>query len=359
MIHFVVGTKAQLVKIAPVMMELRERKIPYNFIFTGQHQETMERIRSNFDIKDPDITLHHGKDITSVVSMFFWLIKIVFKTLTSRKQIFKGDKKGIVLVHGDTFSTLLGAIMGKLAGHKVAHVESGLRSFNLFHPFPEEITRLLTFRLSDIYLCPGEWAVKNLESHKGQKIDTEYNTLLDSLRQAIKNFDTTEIEVPKGKYAICTTHRFENIFKKETFEKNLDLIEGIAKKIKVVFILHPVTEKKLKEFSLLDRLEKNGNIELRPRYDYFEFMKLVYHSDFVISDGGSNQEECFYMGKPCLLLRKTTERQEGLSANVVISEYKQQIVDKFLNEYQKMKGGVLDALSSPVKIIVDNIESYQ
>ena len=109
----------------------------------------------------------------------------------------------------------------------------------------------------------------------------------------------------------------------------------------------------------MNRLETNHNIELRPRYDYFDFMKLVYNSEFVVSDGGSNQEECFYMGKPCILLRKATERQEGIGKNVIVSEYKLDVFKHFLTNYKSMQSGFLKTALSPVDIIIENISSYQ
>ena len=155
MIHIVLGTKAQLVKMAPVMVRLREREIPYRFVHTGQHQATMNEMLEEFALKLPDVVLHAGRDIVSIPQMAVWMAKILGLCLTRRGEIFGPEPSGIVLVHGDTFSTLLGALMGRVARLRVGHVESGLRSFDLFHPFPEEITRLLTFRLSDSLYCPG------------------------------------------------------------------------------------------------------------------------------------------------------------------------------------------------------------
>ena len=149
MIHIIIGTKAQLIKMAPVMKLLEQQGIEYNYISTGQHRETMDDILANFGIKLPDQITYTGKDITSVIQMFTWSVRNIVHTLQNKHAIFRNDTNGIVLVHGDTFSTLLGALMGKIAGLKVGHIESGLRSFNLFHPFTEEITRILTFRLSD------------------------------------------------------------------------------------------------------------------------------------------------------------------------------------------------------------------
>ncbi len=356
MIHVVIGTKAQLVKMAPVMAELQRRNHPYNFIFTGQHQETIPALRENFSLKEPDVVLHRGRDITSVPAMLVWMLRILFLAVTQRRKIFQGDRRGgVVLVHGDTFSTLLGALMGRIAGHRVAHVESGLRSFNLLHPFPEELTRLLVFRLATIYYCPGSWALQNVSGFRGEKIDTRYNTLLDALQSALSGPVPEHLQIPAGDFCIATTHRFENLYSREVLERNLSLIERAAGRMKLLFVMHPVTRRKLEKYGLLGRLESNPRIELRPRYDYFSFMRLVSAAEFVISDGGSNQEECYYLGKPCLLLRKTTERQEGLGENVVLSGFEQSVVDAFLEHYSDHRRPPLLGSVSPVQIICDHL----
>ena len=267
MIHIILGTKAQLIKMAPVMVELKKNKIPYNFISTGQHKETMDKLLKNFNLLKPNHLLYSGKDITSVLQMFFWAIRILFKICKTKKKVFKKDKKGLILVHGDTFSTLLGALIGKLMKFKVGHVESGLRSFNLLNPFPEEITRVLTFKLSNYYFCSGDWAVKNLKKYKGVKINTKANTLLDSLKLAVKNRHKIKVKIPKEKYAVVTIHRFENIFNKKQFGKIIKIITNISKNIKILFILHKPTKKKLVEYNFLNILKNNKNIEFRPRYD--------------------------------------------------------------------------------------------
>ena len=359
MIHIVVGTKAQLIKIAPVMAVLQNRNIGYNFIYTGQHQETIGQLRDNFGIKEPDVVLYQGKDITGLIQMFFWMIRILFKTVFQKKRIFKKQgAKDIVLVHGDTFSTLLGALMGKVAGIKVGHVESGLRSFNLFHPFPEEITRLLTFQLSDYYFCPGDWAVNNLQKYKGKKINTGLNTLYDALELAKANIDQAEVEIPDLSYAVVSLHRFENIFNKKKFRLIIDDLVEISKKIHLLFILHPPTEKKLKDFGFNSALDSSENISLRPRYDYFNFIKLLINSEFLITDGGSNQEEAYYLGKPTLLFRSTTERQEGLGSNVVISNFEHQLINNFVSNYKQYGAQPVQLKESPTEIIISELESF-
>lgn len=337
MIHLVIGTKAQLIKMAPVMRALRDANLPYRYISTGQHRDTMEEILGNFGLKGPDITLYSGPDITSIPRMLIWATRILWHTLLDRKRIFANDRHGIVLVHGDTFSTLLGALMGKVARLKVGHVESGLRSHNLMHPFPEEITRLLTFALTDCYFCPGNWAIKNLKRYNGIKIDLGANTLLDSLELAKCKVANIEVDTPPDPYAIATLHRFENVFSKPALKRLVEIVCCIADSKKIVFILHKPTYNKLKEFGLYDTLNSHPRIELRPRYDYFRFIRLITAADFVISDGGSNQEECFYLGKPILLLRQATEREEGLSENCVLSRYDARVIEDFIANFEKFR----------------------
>jgi len=358
-IHIVIGTKAQMIKMAPIMLELQNQNIPYNFIFTGQHQLTMDQLRENFDIKKPDLILHKGKDITGIFQAFLWLTKISFKTLFQKNKILgKTNKNDILLTHGDTFSTVLGALMGKIGRIKVAHVESGLRSFNIFAPFPEEINRLITFKLSNIYFCPGEWAKNNLKKFKGEKIDTKYNTLFDALHLAIKNEDKISIEIPKEKYAVVSIHRFENIFKKEKFKEIINQLNKVSQNIKLLFILHEPTKKQLKKLNLENLLNKE-NIELRPRYDYFQFVKLINNSQFVITDGGSNQEECFYIGKPCLIMRDTTERQEGLNKNAIISKFDEKTILDFTKNHENYKLEIDKSENSPSKLIINYLKNVK
>jgi len=276
MIHVIVGTKAQLIKIAPILKIFKMNNVDYNYISTGQHKTTIDDILANFDIKKPDYILYDGKDITSIFQMLIWLIANVFKVLKHKKELFKNDKNGIVLVHGDTVSTLLGAIMGKVAGLKVAHIESGLRSFNFFHPFPEEITRILTFKLSDYMFYPTVWARQNLKKYKSIKVNTQANTIYDALHFALPTIkDISDIEIPDKKYGIVSLHRFENIYNYKSLAKIISIVEEMSNKKYLLFILHAPTEKNLKKYGFYKTLTENPNIELRERYDYFRFIKLV------------------------------------------------------------------------------------
>lgn len=337
------------------MRELQIREVEYNFIFSGQHKDTIDDLRKNFGIKDPDVVLYSGRDVTGIIQMGIWVLRILFVGLFKRKLVWRGDKAGLVLNHGDTFSTLAGSLLARVCGKKNCHIESGLRSFNLLNPFPEELTRLVVFSVTQFYFCPNQWALNNLKGYSGQKILTNGNTLYDSL-QLIKNSKpTVDLSIPKIPYAIVSFHRFENIFNKKNITRIFEILKYISSHIRLVVIGHAPTIKKLRDFDLLDSLQKSENIELRPRYDYANFIHLVLSSDFVVTDGGSNQEECYYLGKPCLLLRNATERTEGLNDNVVISNFDQAVVENFLQNYKSMQKSLISIDPSPTTIIVDYV----
>lgn len=355
MIHIFLGTKAQLIKMAPIMRQLQKRNIEYNFVFSGQHQATINDIQSEFGIKKPDYVLYRGPDITGIFQMLIWSLKVLSHTLRHKEKVWKGDQQGIVLNHGDTFSTLLGALTARISGLKSAHVESGLRSFNIFHPFPEEVTRRAVFQLSSIFYAPGDWAIENLKSYSGEKINTHQNTLRDALSLAQSQIESCSVQIPQQSYGIISIHRFENLFFESRLKKIISIIDHLSQKSHLLFILHKPTEKKLKQYGLLEKLADNPNIELRPRYSYFEFIKLVKQSRFVITDGGSNQEECFYLGKPCLIMRKATERQEGIGLNAVISSYDKDVCEEFIDGLQSRTIPENVIPTSPTDIIIDHL----
>ena len=339
------------------MERLQKRDIPYNFIHTGQHRATMDEMIHDFGIKGPDRVLYDGPDVVSVPKMFLWIIRILWKSVFRKQEIFGEEAKGIVLVHGDTFSTLLGALMGRVAGLRVGHVESGLRSFNLFHPFPEELTRILTFRLSHTLYCPGQWAIDNLASLKREKINICANTMVDTLAMTTQKRRRVD-HVPDYPFVLVSLHRYENIFKKERLEEIILQVERIALKQSLLFILHPPTEKQLHRFDFFERVAGNSNIECRKRYHHSDFLPLLEHAEFVVTDGGSLQEESAYLGIPCLLLRKATERQEGLGENVVLSCYNPTIVDDFVQNYGEYRQKPFCAEFSPSEIVIDSALRY-
>ncbi len=362
MIHAILGTRAQAIKMAPVLRGLQDRGIPYNFILLAQHKETLQEILDQFGVKPPDTVLEDwGKDITRTREMIVWSLKVLAGGWRRRQEIFKGDKNGVVLIHGDAPPLLLGGLLAKFQGLKVAQIEAGLRSFNFFRPFPEELTRVLASRLGviDIFFCQDARAVENVEPYHKEIHHTRFNTLLDALRLAAdRNGGPAAAEASREKFALVTLHRYETISRQRTLHKAVDCIAGIAQTLPLRFILHPPTRVALKRFGLYDRLAGTPDIELLPRLDFFAFNRMIRKTQFIVSDGGSNQEESFYMGVPCLLLREETERSEGLGENVVLSRFDKAIIDDFVRRYPDFRRAPLTDACSPTGIILDSLKPF-
>jgi len=354
-IYVVIGTRAQLIKMAPLMSLMQKDKIEYDFIYTAQHRETISELLNDFQIKQPDRTLYSKSDVNTITKFFGWGGSMLLKAFLPKK-IF--PEKGIVLTHGDTVTTAWTSVVGKFAGCKVFHVESGIRSFKIFKPFPEELMRLITFRFSDVYFCPNEWAVNNMRKYKGQKVNLGLNPVYDSVKIAL--LSDVKVEKPSEKYVVVSIHRFENIFTKKLEKDIIPLLEKVADSgFILVFVLHPSTREVLKknDMKLYKRLSNNKRIILNERLSYFKFLKLLNDAEFVITDGGSNQEELSYLGKPTLLFRDVTERIEGLNENVVISYFNPKIVMDFVTNYKKWERIFKNEKNSPSKVIINYLKN--
>jgi UDP-N-acetylglucosamine 2-epimerase (non-hydrolysing) len=357
MIHFIIGTRAQLFKMAPIMLECQKQQLNWRWVYTAQHRDTMQETLNIFGLPAPDYTVvKWDTEAKTMGKIWKWFLKMLL-SLTKSKKILAGytGKNHIVLTHGDTLTTWLAALMGRLTRTRVMHVESGLRSFNLRKPFPEEINRLITFRLANYYACPGDWAVKNLRKYKGVKINTVENTQIDTLSFGLKHADKSDYKIPKGKYAVASLHRYENIFKEDRFNIIVDRLEQVAEKFPIYLVQHPATKEQLEKLpNIKKRITNNKRIHLLPRLEYLPFIKLIKHSEFVITDGGGNQEELYHLGKPTLIFRDETERQEGIGSTAVISRLNHKVISSFLKDYQKYRRDtkLANDKKSPSKIIV-------
>ena len=330
MFLILIGTKAQLIKMAPVMREMTARKVAYRFVLTGQHEETMADLISMFGLPSPEYLVSPEERDTKT-KLFYWIFKLIYRTFASRKL---WEDCEYCLVHGDTLSTLFGALAGRVHGLKVVHVEAGLRSYNWRHPFPEEIIRVCVTKLSHYYYCADEWAAKNVHHLVKRREENVQvvgaNTLLDALRFAIDS--NVNSSVDNDRYCVVSVHRFENLSSKSRFEFIMRCVERFSRHFDVKFVLHPATKLKLEQSGWFKKFEINEKIELLPRKNYTEFIGLLNGAAFLASDGGSNQEECSYMGLPCLLFRDATEREEGLGEEVVLSKLDDSIISRFLEE---------------------------
>jgi UDP-N-acetylglucosamine 2-epimerase (non-hydrolysing) len=354
-IHFVVGTRAQLFKLAPVMLECRKRGLAWRWVYTAQHRETIGETVQMFGLPGPaHVIVDWGTEAKSMGRMVRWF-GAMLASLPRSQRVLAGatGPHNVVVTHGDTFTTWLGALVGTRTRTKVLHVESGLRSFRLFQPFPEELNRLLTFRLADFLACPNATAVANVQRYRGEAFDTGGNTQIDTLRFGLDHLGQAEIEVPAEPFVVATIHRYENVYKPERFAEIVSLLERAAKDRLVLFVRHPVTDTRLQKHGMRERLETNPRIRLLPRLPYLSFLLLVTAADFVISDGGGNQEELSYLGVPTLIMRDATERPEGLGANAVLAGGDRRAVDGFLDDPARFRRPRSLPEGSPSAMIVD------
>jgi len=360
MIHVAIGTKAQFIKMAPIMVALQEKGIEFNLIDLGQHSMITRNLREELGLKSPDVTLSSGKNVARIGQGIRWLSGLLIKGLSRNwlKQHVFLNRPGVCLIHGDTVSTLIALCLAKRAGLTVAHVEAGLRSFNILEPFPEELVRLLAMRFADILFAPSAWARDNLATMGyGRKTvlissNTSVETVFSSLSKAV------DLGLGLKNYALVTVHRMENIFSRQRLEFVLALIERIARDIPVVFVQHPPTVNQMVKFGLQERLERLRNVTLSHILSHAEFVHLLDLCEFVVTDGGSIQEESYYLGKPCLLLRKKTERMEGIGRNVVLGECTLEAAERFIREYPHLSHAREGfAGIRPSKEIIDHLNS--
>lgn len=355
MIHFVIGTRAQLFKLAPIMLECRRRGLRWRWVYTAQHRETINETVEMFTLPPPDrVLVNWSTEAKSVARMARWFAAMVAVLPRARRVLAGGTGPGsVVLTHGDTFTTWFGALLGRLTRTKVMHVESGLRSFHVLQPFPEELNRLVTFRLADFLACPNSTALRNVRGYRGEAFDTGGNTQLDTLRFGLAHVDEARIEVPAEPFVVATIHRYENVYKRTRFEELVELLERVAESRIVLFVRHPVTDGRLGRYELRERLERNPRIRLLPRLPYLSFLRLVTKADFVVSDGGGNQEELSYLGVPTLIVRRATERLEGLGATAVLEGEDGAGVEAFLAGPESLRRPLDLPAHSPAAAIVD------
>ena len=318
-IAIVIGTKAELIKCMPIMLELKKREKDYWFIHTGQH--SLKGACEEFDLKRPDFILSKEPKISTKfwskinATSLIWFLMIIPKI----KGLIRKIKPKYVIYHGDTMNTIAASIASsKLLNPrkkwKNVHLEAGLRSGSLFEPFPEEISRQISDKFSDILFAVSNRTEKNLQKYKNRKeIIKTGNTIVDS---AIIIFDKEKKKYKKLKYnyALINLHRHENLNSKKRMEKIIEILSKV--KIKAIWPLHDNTSYYLKKYDLMKKVKEMENIKITPLVNYSEFIFLLANCKYLITDGGSIQEESLVFKKPCILLRKKTERQEGLLTGI-------------------------------------------
>ena len=342
---FVVGTRAQLIKVAPVIVACERREQMVLLLLTGQHKETMQDLVQEFGINSPQELAVTSSERSTILSLIMWAPR-AYSGLVKRLSVLKKMHAAVnVVVHGDTLSTVIGAIAAKRLGIKVFHLESGLSSGKVLDPFPEELSRRFVFRLTDVALCPGkEPAVYMRSRYRCEVVDTGENTIVDAVMIATRACPPGVELTERKNHIVVSLHRFQNIFDSGRLHYLATLIESLGSAYPIHFVLHPATRKRLESEGLLGRLAAAPNVHLSPRLGYREFLGLASSAACVLTDGGSNQEELAILGVPTIVMRQYTERLDGLGRNAVMEgDLGQDVLDYCLN-------GGIDALRKSPRI---------
>ncbi len=319
----VIGARPQVIKYAPLSKELRKNHQDV-LVHTGQHYDyNMNKVFfDQLDILEPNYNLGVGSGTHAYQTS---------EMLKGIEDILTKENPDIVMVFGDTNSTIAGALAASKLHIKTAHVEAGLRSFD--KSMPEEINRILTDHCSDYLFCPTQTAVNNLKREGvTEGVHLTGDVMVDALNYnkeiAERSKILDDLGLTSKQYMVVTLHREGNTNIRQNLE-DIDsaLIELASQGLILVFPVHPRTEKLLKTYGLYDQL--NEKIKLIQPLGYFEFLKLLNHADKVLTDSGGVQKEAYILKIPCITLRENTEWIETIEDgwNILVGSNKEKIVE--------------------------------
>lgn len=329
----ILGARPQFVKAAVLSRIISTYKeIEEIIVHTGQHYDTnmSEVFFREMQIPKPKYNLEinglgHGA--------------MTGQMLQKIEEILTIERPNLVVVYGDTNSTLAGALAAKKLNLKVVHIEAGLRSFNL--KMPEEVNRILTDRISDLLICPTNTAVKNLQNEGYENIGSKIVKCGDIMQDAVKFYSKmaikkssiiSDLNLKNNNFVLATIHRQENTDSEENLKEIFEGLELISKKEKVVLPLHPRTKLALEKSNL------NYNIHFINPVGYFDMLALLKNCKLVITDSGGLQKEAFFNEKYCIIVREETEWVELVDHNfaTIVGSNKDKMLQAF-NNFQTTK----------------------
>lgn len=312
----IVGTRPEIIKMAPVVKALDELDHEHILVHSGQHYDLkMDRVffqdmrlrepDHQFELKDPEPAL---------------------QIATTMLQVFDVVKAGdLVIVHGDTNTTVAGALAARKGGRSLAHVEAGIRSFD--KTMPEEVNRIITDQLSDLLFGPTATSERNLRQENVTKgVHVVGNSVIDALVQNVAAAEATSdvlsrLGLTSRGYMVLTFHRAENVDSKAVLSRALDAFAAAAREsgLPILFPIHPRTAKRLREFGLEAKASSISALRRIDPTGYLDMLVLEKHAAMVMTDSGGLQEESCFLRVPCVTLRENTERPETLEigANVL------------------------------------------
>lgn len=306
------GTRPEAIKMAPLVNELKSRKeIECIVCVTAQHRQMLDQVLDVFHII-PDYDL-------DIMKQGQTLSDITARALKGLEEVIQKEKPNIVLVHGDTTTTFAGALAAFYSQVDIGHVEAGLRTWNKYSPYPEEMNRQITGVLADMHFAPTENSKKSLlsEGKKEENIYVTGNTAIDALATTVRSDYKNEIFdwIGNDKLILLTAHRRENLG--EPMRNMFKAIKRIVNEFSDIKVVYPVhLNPKVREVAD-EILRGDDRIKLIEPLEVIDFHNFIAKSHIILTDSGGIQEEAPSLGKPVLVLRDTTERPEGIAAGTL------------------------------------------
>lgn len=336
-----VGTRPNFIKVTQFKSEAAKmQNVEVKIVHTGQHfDNNMAGVFfDQFNLK-PDYFLNIGQQSSTQQ------IAVIMQKL--EQLILEEYLPDLLIVPGDVNSTLAGALVANKMGIKLAHLESGLRSFD--RQMPEEINRIITDEVSDFYFVTEQSGLDNLKNeNKSGKSFFVGNTMIDTMvafeQQISSSSILSELNLVEKEYVLATIHRPSNVDSKEGIEKLLNLFEELGKQYKIVFPVHPRTSNRMEEYQLMESFKSISTLIFVDPLGYFDFQKLIKSSSLVLTDSGGIQEESTFRQVPCITLRNNTERPitVTLGTNCLMPFDVKQIISKinFFKNNNSLKGEI-------------------
>lgn len=307
------GTRPEAIKMAPLIKELETREEIESIVcVTAQHREMLDQVLNTFSIK-PDYDLNIMKKGQT-------LSEITARVLRGIEEVLEKEKPNIVLVHGDTTTTFASALAAFYQQISIGHVEAGLRTYNKYSPFPEEMNRQMVDCLTDMYFAPTNLSKENLvkEGISPEKIYITGNTVIDAMSKTVDSNYKNEILDWVGNYRLIllTAHRRENLG--ENMYSIFNAVNKIVNEFDDVKVIYPMhLNSKVREIAQ-EVLGNNAKVKLIEPLEVFDFHNFQNKAYLILSDSGGVQEEAPSLGKPVIVLRDTTERPEGIEAGTLV-----------------------------------------
>ena len=306
------GTRPEAIKMAPLVKELKKRKeIECIVCVTAQHRQMLDQVLKTFDIV-PDYDLNimqQGQTLTDITT----------RAVQGLENVIKEVKPNIILVHGDTSTTFAGALAAFYNQVDIGHVEAGLRTYDKYSPYPEEMNRQMVGCLADLHFSPTELGTKNLieEGKNKDKIFITGNTAIDAMSTTVKeNYNHEVLDwVGNNRMILLTAHRRENLG--EPMYRIFRAIRRIVDEFNDVKVVYPIHMNPKVRKVANEVFEKCDKIKLIEPLEVLDFHNFINKSYIILTDSGGIQEEAPSLGKPVLVLRDTTERPEGIGAGTL------------------------------------------